>query len=148
MLTQQINDTITSKLDNLTSDFWVQLNTAYIEIFYMKLISLKGFFFEYYNLNDDDFYSIASNIEEEVYQRCLRHFSKQSKEIIGFSVDLFKKKFWYSDGIPRIWNKMTNEDIRLLYRESKSEVECIFELFGIFQLISSPIKLCKWPLKV
>jgi hypothetical protein len=64
------------------------------------------------------------------------------KEISNYAVESFRKKFWYDEGIPRVWNKIDESDIDKFYNQFNKENQYIFELFRKFKLISNPLA-CK-----
>lgn len=93
-------------------------------------------------MEEDEYIEYAKEIENEVYQSVKSEFARKLKEISSFAIDLFKKKFWYENGIPRIWNRMEESDIDSLYKQYKNETADLFENFRHYLVLRNPLK-CK-----
>ena len=74
-------------------------------------------------MNSIEFVDYAREIEVELYNLTSTQLNKKFKEISSFITEIFKKKFWNDDkGVPRIWNRVEENEIDVLYKKYKDEV--------------------------
>ncbi len=97
---------------------------------------------EYYKLEDKEFIPFIQEVEKDIHNSTKKDLIKKMKEISNYAVESFRKKFWYDEGIPRVWNKIDESDIDKIYNQFNKENQYIFELFRKFKLISNPVS-CK-----
>ena len=66
---------------------------------------------------------------------------KKSKEIPNIQIDNFKSEFWNKDGIPRIWNQMTESEIDKLFNQFYDKNYSCFDLFKTYNVIPNPLEI-------
>ncbi len=83
---------------------------------------------------------MAESIEDNIYNSLKKEFWKKLKEIPGYAVESFRRKFWYDESIPRTWNKIDEVQIDNLFQNVKKENSKIFDLFKEFKIIKNPLR--------
>lgn len=74
-------------------------------------------------MNNNEFMDYARVIEEDLYNLTNLQISKKFKEIYSFTTEIFRKKFWNDEkGVPRVWNRIEENEIDNLYKNFKNEV--------------------------
>lgn len=135
-----LDDTLLSKLEEISPEFWTEFNQEYFSHFSSLLFSLGHFLREYYKMDEREFVPYIKGIEGDIYVAMKKDFNKKIKEISNFAVESFKKGFWYEDGIPRVWNKMSETEIDRLFNKFSKENSFVFDLFKEFKLLRNPLK--------
>jgi len=103
------------------------------------VFSLETFFKEYYGMEKIEFINIAQNIEIEMYNNCKKDLLKKLLDLHYTAFDIFRKNFWYDEGLPRVWNKIDENLIKELKTKFINENEFIFKLFNQFKLLRNPL---------
>ncbi len=86
-------------------------------------------------MSNEDIISFSKQIEVEVYNNIKKDFSRKTKEISTFAVELFRKKFWYeSERQPRNWNRLEESEIDVLFKKCRVEFADIFDIFKSFKV--------------
>ena len=127
-------------MEDLTPNFWEDFNLEYFTMTYNLLFSLEAFFVEYYGMNNDEFKDIIVNIENEVFSSAKKDFLKKVMDLHLVAYDTFKKSFWYNEGVPRVWNKMEEQEITNLRVTYSKENEFIFGIFTYFKVLKNPLQ--------
>ena len=96
---------------------------------------------ENYELNENEFLPFVQELENEIYSDIKQDFKKKSKEIANFQTENFRNKFWYEDGVPRIWNQINESKIKELFNKAKEGNKENFDLFKTFKIIKNPLNL-------
>lgn len=135
-----LEDTLIQKLDEISPDFWAELNQEYFTHFNSILFGFKDFLREYYKVDEKEFVPIVQEIENEIYLYSKKDLYKKSREISNFTVESFRKGFWYEDGIPRIWNKIDENEIDKHFADYSKANNFVFDMFRKFKLLKNPLK--------
>lgn len=135
-----IEDFILVRMEDLTPNFWDEFNQEYFTVTYNMLFSLEAFFIEYYGINNEEFKDIIVNIENEVYTSAKKDFLKKVMDLHLVAYDTFRKNFWYNEGVPRVWNKIEEQEITHLKDKFLKENEFIFSIFSQFKVLRNPLK--------
>ena len=136
-----IEDSLLTHLEEIQSNFWVEINQDVLQSFITNLLNYKYNLIENYELEENDFKPFAIELEDEIYSDIKKDFKKKSKDIANFQVESFRNKFWYEDGVPRIWNQIDESRIKDLYNQAKKGSKENFELFREFKIIQNPLKM-------
>jgi len=99
---------------------------------------------ENFELEETDFLKFVEDLEEEIYNDLKRDLIKKSKEISNFQVENFRNKFWNEDGVPRIWNQLSESVIKDYYNEAKKGSKENFELFKNYKILKKPLQLINY----
>jgi hypothetical protein len=91
-------------------------------------------------MEEKEFIPFIIEVENDIYAAIKKDFVKKLKEISNYASESFKKGFWYNEGIPRMWNKMTESEIDQLFEKYKGENSIIFDMFKEFRLVKNPLK--------
>jgi len=120
------------RLDNVTIDFWKEFNGDFIQNLFVCLFALQTFLegniyhnnLEYYKLNQQECYEYISDIENEAYAIAKKEFSKRTKEISDFAVEVFKTRFNNDETTqaPRAWDRVEEPVIAELFNKYKTQV--------------------------
>lgn len=137
-----IEDFIFVRMEDLSPNFWEDFNQEYFTMSYNLLFSLEVFFTQYYGMSSDEFKEIVMNIEDEVYTSAKKDFLKKVFDLHSIAYDNFRKSFWYNEGVPRVWNKIEENEIINLKDKYLKENEFIFSIFNQFKILRNPLK-CK-----
>ena len=74
-------------------------------------------------MNNEEFIEFSREMEEELYSQTSLQLNKKFKEISSFATEVFRRKFWHTEnGIPRVWNRIEEREIEILYKQYKLEV--------------------------
>jgi hypothetical protein len=131
------------KLENFSSNFWIDFNNDYFNYFAVKMFPLKNYLRDFYRMSNEEIIDFARYVESEVYNNIKKDISKRTKEISTIAVDLFKKKFWFEkENIQRNWNRLEEDEIIALYKKTKAEFADLFETFKLFRVPKNPLQ-CK-----
>ena len=90
-------------------------------------------------MEKNEFIDIAQNIEIEMYNVCKKDLLKKLFDLHYIAYDIFRKNFWYDEGLPRVWNKTEESLIKELKVKYISENDFIFKLFNQFKLLRNPL---------
>lgn len=93
-------------------------------------------------MDENEFKLLIADIENDVHLNIKKDLYKNKSYIYSYAVESFRKKFCYDEGIPRVWNKMSEQEIDTLYKTTKNHYNFINEIFDRFKLISNPL-VCK-----
>lgn len=133
-------DCIFIKMEDLSPNFWVEFNEEYITILYSILFSLESFFMIYFSMTKEEFKEIIIAVETNLYTLTKKDILKKTKDLHLFAFDIFKKNFWYNEGVPRIWNKIEESEIRQLQTKFFEENLFIFNSFNNFKILKNPLE--------
>jgi hypothetical protein len=101
------------------------------------MFPMKNYLKDFYKMSDEEILVYAKKIEIEVYNNVKKDFLRKSKEISGWAVELFKKKFWFINGNQqRVWNRMEDDEIDNLFKKNRNEFSDMFDTFKCFKLCS------------
>ena len=139
-----IEDSLLTHLEEIQSNFWIEINQDILQSFITNLLNYKLYLMENYELEESNFLPFVQELEEEIYLDIKKDFKKKSKEIANFQVESFRNKFWYEDGVPRIWNQIDESTIKELYNKAQKGSKENFELFRNFKIIKNPLDLIKY----
>ena len=126
-------------MEDLSLTFWEEFNQEYFSYLQNIVFSLEVFFEEYYCMTKSEFIDVAQNIEIELYQNCKKDLLKRLFDLHTIAYDIFRKNFWYHEGLPMVWNKVENSLIKELKEKFINENEFIFKLFNQFKLLRNPL---------
>lgn len=126
-------------MEDLTSNFWEEFNQEYFSYLHNVVYSLELFFCEFYGMEKNEFIDIAQNIEIELYNISKKDLLKKLLDLHYAAYDIFRKNFWYDEGLPRVWNKTEEKVIKELKAKYINENEFIFKLFNQFRLLRNPL---------
>ena len=71
----------------------------------------------------NEFVEYSREIEEELHNLTYLQLNKKFKEISSIATEFFRKKFWNDiNGVPRVWNRIDENEIDTLYKNFKLEV--------------------------
>ena len=90
-------------------------------------------------MEKNEFIDIAQNIEMEMYNICKKDLLKKLLDLHYIAFDIFRKNFWYDEGLPREWIKIDRNLINELKVKYVNENEFIFKLFNQFKLLRNPL---------
>jgi hypothetical protein len=136
-----MEDIFLSNLRFISPTFWKDFNLEYINAMNMNMYSLKMYLQDNYNMQDEEFSEYLKTIEEEIYINFKKDVMKEKiPELFNYAVHNFKKDFLYEEGMPRIWNKISEAEIDSLYKNLKEKHYLIFNTFKQFKLVESPMK--------
>jgi len=90
------------------------MNSEQVEITMNE--EIKNNYININNINEGENWSKESinfinNLEDQIYQNIKSKFNQYLPSFPNTQIDNFKKDFWYNDGIPKIWNKKTINQI-------------------------------------
>ena len=144
-LNTQIDELISEKLSkNIDKQFWYNFNIEYIELIFYKLLALKNNIQEFYKLTPEEVYQFLENLEEAISKYTFKNFGKTLKETSNFAIEYFKGQFLVDDNkLPRKWNRIPEEQIDEIYKNSKKNSEILFDILSKLKVIDMPIKNCK-----
>jgi len=131
-------------MEDLTPNFWEDFNQEYYTMTYNMLFSLEALLVEYYGMSFDEFREIIVDIENEVYLSSKKDFVKKVMDLHLVAYDTFRKSFWYNEGVPRVWNKMEENEITNLKNIYLTENEFIFDIFTQFRVLRNPLKCMRF----
>ena len=142
--TSLIEDTILNKFELITSDFWIEFMQETFLVVTQNLIAQKINLNVLYNMTEDEFKTFADNLEDQIYQNIKHQFSEKLPNFPNTQIDNFKKDFWYNDGIPKVWNKKTLNEINLDFKTNSDKYKKTFELFKKLRVIKHTLQLCDY----
>lgn len=135
-----IEDYIFIKMEDLSPNFWIEFNQEYFISIYNLLFSLEAFFNEYYGMTEKEYKEIILAIETDLYINTKKDFLKKVFDLHLIAYDIFRKNFWYNEGMPRIWNKSEEIEISQLKTKFLQDTEFIFKIFNKFKILKNPLK--------
>ena len=142
--TTLVEDTILNKFEVITSDFWVEFMQEIFLLVSLNLLAQKIYLTQSYRITEEDFINFANNLEDQVYQNIKLKFNQYLPSFPNTQIDNFKKDFWYNDGIPKVWNKRTINQINLDYKQACDKYRKTFELLKKLRVIKHPLQLCQY----
>ena len=96
---------------------------------------------EIYKIKEDEFITFADNCESELYGKIKTGFFNELRNFPNIQIDNFKKDFWYKDGIPKVWNKLSVSEIKYSYDQNSNKYRNTFPLLKTLKVIEHPLKL-------
>jgi hypothetical protein len=142
--TTLIEDTILNKFEVITSDFWVEFMQEIFLLVSQNLLAQKTYLTQTYRITEEDYINFVNNLEDQIYQNIKSKFNQYLPSFPNTQIDNFKKDFWYNDGIPKIWNKKTINQINLDYKQACDKYRKTFELLKKLRVIKHPVQLCEY----
>lgn len=135
-----MEDCLMKAIENFSNNFWIDLNNDYLNCIACKMFPLKNYLQIFYKFSNEEIVEYTAKIESEVYENLKKETNKRSKDIYSIAVELFRKKFWFEkDKIQRNWNRLEDDEIDILFKKCKSELNEIFENFKLFKIIRNPL---------
>jgi hypothetical protein len=139
-----IEETIVNKFELITDNFWVEFQQEVFLLVSLNLLAEKEKLSQIYRITDEEFISFVDNCEKEIYGKIKTEFFRELPGFPNTQIDNFKKDFWYNDGIPKVWNKLTVQDIALSYETNSNKYKNTFAIFRKLKVIENPLKLCDY----
>jgi hypothetical protein len=109
-----------------------------------NLLAQKNYLSQTYRITDDEYIKFVDVLEDQIYSNIKTQFNQQLPSFPNMQIDNFKKDFWYIDGIPKVWNKLTVSQISFQYKEVSEKYKKTFELLRKLRVIKHPLKLCEY----
>ena len=122
-----IEDTISNKFEIITNDFWVEFMQEIFLLITQNLLAQKNYLSQTYRITDDEYIKFVDVLEDQIYSNIKTQFNQQLPSFPNMQIDNFKKDFWYIDGIPKVWNKLTVSQISFQYKEVSEKYKKTFE---------------------
>ena len=139
-----IEDTISNKFEMITNDFWIEFMQEIFLLITQNLLAQKIYLTQIYKTTEEEYVKFADILEEQIYTDIKNQFKQQLPTFPNTQIDNFKKDFWYIDGIPKVWNKRTINQINFEYKEISEKYKKTFELLKTLKIIKNPIQLCQY----
>ena len=139
-----IEEIIVNKLEMMTDNFWVELQQEIFLVVSLNLIAHKAKLTQLYKISDNEFISFADECQKEIYKQIKTQFFRELPSFPETQIDNFKKDFWYNDGVPKTWNKLSISDINLSYDANSKKYKNTFPLLKKLKIIENPLKLCNY----
>ena len=139
-----IEEIIVNKLEMITDNFWVELQQEIFLVVSLNLIAHKAKLTQLYKISDNEFISFADECQKEIYKQIKTQFFRELPSFPETQIDNFKKDFWYNDGVPKTWNKLSISDINLSYDANSKKYKNTFPLLKKLKIIENPLKLCNY----
>ena len=137
----KIEETIINKFELITENFWVEFQQEIFLIVSQNLLAEKIKLEEIYKIKEDEFITFADNCETELYGKIKTGFFNELRNFPNIQIDNFKKDFWYKDGIPKVWNKISVSEIKYSYDQNSNKYRNTFPLLKTLKVIEHPLKL-------
>ena len=137
----KIEETIINKFELITENFWVEFQQEIFLIVSQNLLAEKVKLEEIYKMKEDEFITFADNCETELYGKIKTGFFNELRNFPNIQIDNFKKDFWYKDGIPKVWNKISVSEIKYSYDQNSNKYRNTFPLLKTLKVIEHPLKL-------
>ena len=137
----KIEETIINKFELITENFWVEFQQEIFLIVSQNLLAEKIKLEEIYKIKEDEFITFADNCESELYGKIKTGFFNELRNFPNIQIDNFKKDFWYKDGIPKVWNKLSVSEIKYSYDQNSNKYRNTFPLLKTLKVIEHPLKL-------
>ena len=142
--TKNSEETPNKENNNNNNKFWIEFNTLCSYYFFVKIVPLKVYLNQCFNLNESEIEEYLSDIEKEVFEKAKREIQKKMKDFSQLIVDLFKKRFWYEnpeENKMRNWNRIDESKINELFLKTRALYIDIFEQFKTFNLFKDLLNL-------
>ena len=139
-----IEEIIVNKLEMMTDNFWVELQQEIFLVVSLNLLAHKTKLTQIYKISDEEFISFADECEKEIYKKIRTEFFRELPSFPETQIDNFKKDFWYNDGVPKTWNKLSVADINSSYDTNSKKYKNSFTLLKKLKIIQNPLKLCNY----
>ncbi len=130
--------------NNNNNKFWIEFNTLCAYYFSVKVVPLKVYLNQCFNLNETEVNDYLSKIEKELYDKAKREIQKKMKDFSQLIVDLFRKRFWYEnpeENKMRNWNRIDESKIDELFLKTRALYIDVFEQFKTFNLFKNLLNL-------
>ena len=137
----KIEETIINKFELITENFWVEFQQEIFLIVSQNLLAEKVKLEEIYKMKEHEFITFADNCETELYGKIKTGFFNELRNFPNIQIDNFKKDFWYKDGIPKVWNKISVSEIKYSYDQNSNKYRNTFPLLKTLKVIEHPLKL-------
>ena len=137
----KIEETIINKFELITENFWVEFQQEIFLIVSQNLLAEKIKLEEIYKIKEDEFITFADKCETELYGKIKTGFFNELRNFPNIQIDNFKKDFWYKDGIPKVWNKISVSEIKYSYDQNSNKYRNTFPLLKTLKVIEHPLKL-------
>ena len=142
--TALIEDTILNKFEVITSDFWVEFMQEIFLLVSENLLAQKEYLKVTYRTTEEEYINFVNTLEDQLYTKTKSQFNQHLPSFPNIQIDNFKKDFWYNDGIPKVWNKKTVNQINLDYKIACDKYKKTFELLKKLRIIKHPLQLCEY----
>ena len=142
--TALIEDTILNKFEVITSDFWVEFMQEIFLLVSENLLAQKEYLKVTYRTTEEEYINFVNSLEDQLYTKTKSQFNQHLPSFPNIQIDNFKKDFWYNDGIPKVWNKKTVNQINLDYKIACDKYKKTFELLKKLRIIKHPLQLCEY----
>jgi len=145
-LKTQIDELISEKLSskNIDKEFWYNFNIEYINAILNKMSALKNNIQDFYKLKPEEIQEYLENLEEVISKYTIKNFEKSLRETSTITLEYFKDQFLFDDNkMPRKWNRIPEEQIDEIYKNSKSKSLILFEILSKLKVIKMPIRNSK-----
>ena len=142
--TKNSEETPNKENNNNNNKFWIEFNTLCSYYFFVKIVPLKVYLNQCFNLNESEIEEYLSDIEKEVFEKAKREIQKKMKDFSQLIVDLFKKRFWYEnpeENKMRNWNRIDESKINELFLKTRALYIDVFEQFKTFNLFKDLLNL-------
>ncbi len=139
-----IEDSILTRLETLNTEFWNEINSDILLYTQSISNSYKKFLRLNYNMSDEEYETYIKDVEKDLIHEIKKEFLKKAKEIPSIQIDNFKNEFWNKDGIPRVWNQISESEIDNLYHKYYEKNYACFDLFKEYKVIPEPLKLFEY----
>ena len=142
--TSLIEDTILNKFEVITNDFWVEFMQELFLLVSENLLAQKEYLKLTYRTTEEEYVNFVNNLEDQLYIKTKSQFNQHLPSFPNIQIDNFKKDFWYNDGIPKVWNKKTVNQINFEYKAACDKYKKTFELLKKLRIIKHPLQLCEY----
>ena len=142
--TALIEDTILNKFEVITNDFWIEFMQEIFLLVSENLLAQKEYLKLTYRTTEEEYINFVNNLEDQLYTKTKSQFNQHLPSFPNIQIDNFKKDFWYNDGIPKVWNKKTVNQINLEYKTACDRYKKTFELLKKLRIIKHPLQLCEY----
>ena len=139
-----IEDTISNKLEMITSEFWVEFMQEIFLIVSQNILAQREYLTQTYKITEEEFLNFVNVLEEQIYTNIKNQFNQQLPGFPNIQIDNFKKDFWYNDGIPKVWNKKPINQISYEFKQASEKYKKTFELMKKLRVIKHPLMLCEY----
>ena len=142
--TKNSEETPNKENNNNNNKFWIEFNTLCSYYFFVKIVPLKVYLNQCFNLNESEIEEYLSDIEKEVFEKAKREIQKKMKDFSQLIVDLFRKRFWYEnpeENKMRNWNRIDESKINELFLKTRALYIDVFEQFKTFNLFKDLLNL-------
>lgn len=136
-----IDESILNSLEELSDEFWKDVNYSITLHFNNNFTAFKNALRDNFNMNDEEFLTFFKLLEEEFFNELKESLVRKMKELKTFAVEAFRSAFWYDEGVPRTWNKLTEGFIDDLFKKIKPEKMKVFDIFTKYKIIQHSLEM-------